>query len=254
MKKINYKTVWIVGIFLTLITILLMVMTYKIKYEDAIFYKYLYFYNCDNKLCSTEKEEEIIDKSSIQSVYKYRNEKPSYIELGNGYLQINDNDEVVLYEYIKSKIITRKYLSYELLDTNKTYFIVKNKNDRYGIIDENANKTVDFTYQEIKKSYNDNMIVAVYNDIYGIITLDSHSAILNFEYQNLYIFDNIIVTIKDNKLSIIDTNKNKLTEDIDIVDVNTTTVVREENIINIKLKTKDGFSEYKFDLNSKKYI
>ena len=254
MKKINYKTVWVVGIFLTLITILLMVMTYKIKYEDAIFYKYLYFYNCEDKLCTTLNEEEIVDKSTIQSVYKYREEKPSYIELGNGYIQINDNDEVVLYDYIKGKIITRKYLSYELLDTTKTYFIAKNKNDRYGIIDENAKSTVDFTYQEIKNSYNDNMIVAVYDDIYGIITLDNHTAVLNFEYQNLFIFDDIIVTIKDNKLSIMDTNKNKLDKDIDIVDINTTTVVREENIINIKVKTKDGFSQYKFDLNTKKYI
>jgi len=254
MKKINYKTVWVTGIFLTLIVILLMIMTYKIKYEDAIYYKYLYFYNCDNNICSTTREDDIVDKSTIYSVYKYRKNTPTFTQLGNNYIQINDNQEVVLYEYVKGNTITRKYLSYDLIDIDNPLFIVKNKNDMYGIIDTTGEVRVDFAYHGIKKSYNNSTIVANYDSKYGIITLDGQTAILNFEYDDIYIFDDIIITIKDNVLNILDSNKKKLTDDIQILDKNNVGVVKEDSIINIKVNVDNGFSEYKFDITTKKLI
>ena len=91
MKKINYHIIWIVGLFLLLVVILAMIMTYKIRYEDSIYYKYLYFYNCNNDICSTTNEKLIDDKSDIYSVYKYKDETPTFTKLQSDYIEIKDN-------------------------------------------------------------------------------------------------------------------------------------------------------------------
>lgn len=254
MKKFNYKIIWVTGLFLTLILILIMVMTYKIKYEDTIYYKYLYIYRCGEEVCSTTKEKEIEDKSNIYSVYKYKNNIPTYTILNTDYMMLNDNEEYVLYDYQKGKIITKKYKNYQLVDNQKKLFITTNIQNKYGIIDTDANVVIDFIYDNIKKSYNNDMIVVNYNNKYGIITLDGQKAILDYIYDDIYIFSDVIITIENNLLSIIDTDKKKLADDIQIVNKDNLTINVEDNIINIKVNKENEFSEYKFDISTKKLL
>ena len=55
MKKINIaKIIWISSIFIALIIILWMVMDYKINYEYSSPSQKLYFYECNNSLCTSE--------------------------------------------------------------------------------------------------------------------------------------------------------------------------------------------------------
>ena len=67
-RKINiYKIMWVSSIFLFLIVVLIMVMDYKINYEYLpVSNSKLYFYKCDNELCTTEVEDK--DKE-IYSAY-----------------------------------------------------------------------------------------------------------------------------------------------------------------------------------------
>ena len=131
MKKINYHIIWIVGLFLLLVVILAMVMTYKIRYEDSIYYKYLYFYNCNNDICSTTNEKLIDDKSDIYSVYKYKDETPTFTKLQSDYIEIKDNNKNVLYDYVRGENITVNYKDYKVINNENILFIASNEDNKY---------------------------------------------------------------------------------------------------------------------------
>ena len=53
-SKFKLSYIWVTGIFVILLIILLLVIEYKVKYEDNTFYKYLYFYKCESSFCTTD--------------------------------------------------------------------------------------------------------------------------------------------------------------------------------------------------------
>lgn len=147
-KKFKLRYVWITGIFIILVIILYLVIEYKVKYEDMTINKYLYFYNCSDKLCVTNNLKEIKDGSSIYSkyLYDYNSESPSYQYVRDKYVIIEDNNKYFYYDYIKGAILSN-YQEYKILDIN--YLIVKN-NDKYGIIDLENNIVLDIKYDNIE--------------------------------------------------------------------------------------------------------
>ena len=251
MRDNLYKIIWIVGMFLTLILILAMMMTYKIKYQDSIYYKYLYFYNCNDDICATTKEKQIEDKSIIYSVYKYRKKMPTFNKINNEYVKIYDNNDVVLYN-IHNKVLTKNYVDYSIINTNNTIFKAVTKDKLCGLINSNGKKITGLIYDDFK-TYNNEVIAAIYKGKYGSITLDGKKTYIEFEYDYIEIFDDIIITVKDNLLDIINTDKESLLSDkIEVADVNNLSLNKDDNVINIKITNKDGFDEYKFDVVEKK--
>lgn len=253
MKRNIYRIIWITGMFLTLILILLMVMTYKIRFENAVYYKYLYFYNCNDDICATTNQKEIEDKSTIYSVYKYQKKTPTFKKINDEYVKIYDNNKVVLYS-MYNRIITNNYKDYSLIANKNISFIAQNENGVFGIIDKTGKKQTGFIYSKFT-SYNDELIAGIYEDKYGIITLDGKKTFLDFEYDNIEIFGDFIITIKDNKLNIIDkTKKSLITKEIEITNINNVSIVKKEDIIIIKENKNNEFSEYKFDTKKKQLL
>ena len=63
---------------------------------------------------------------------------------------------------------------------------------------------------------------------------------------------NILVTIKDNELNILDSSQKKYTNNIRVDNINNVALELKDNILNIKINNENEFSEYKFDLKTKK--
>jgi len=220
MKRNKLTYIWVTGIFTILIIILYLVVEYKVKYEEGTFYKYLYFYKCNNDLCSTINENDIVDKSKIYSVYKYNynDNTPTYTYINNNYIVINDNNNMYYYDYIKGEIISN-YQSYELVLDN---LIIKN-NDKYGIINIDNIIVEDMIYDSI--TYSDNLYKLSIDD--------------NVKY--LYIGNEYTIVIENNKISTFDKNNTLLTN----VEIDTFT--------NVSIKDLDSYIEINIDNNKYKY-
>lgn len=187
-KNINiFKIIWITGIFLLLITILLMVMDYKINYE-YLTENNLYFYNCNNSVC-TAYVKDGISKSKLYSTYKCGYKTCPTIKkiLGNSYAILSKDNINILYDFINNKMISNNYEDYILI--NDKYFIIT-INNYQGLIDINNNIIINPTYQQlgynkdgILQGYNLQNIIVKDNDLYGIITIKEQQIIKNIEYK-----------------------------------------------------------------------
>ena len=96
------------------------------------------------------------------------------------------------------------------------------------------------------------MIVTKLGEKYGIINLENQEVVLKYIYDDLYIFNDIFVTIKDNELNILDSSQKKYTNNIRVDNINNVALELKDNILNIKINNENEFSEYKFDLKTKK--
>lgn len=189
------RVVWIVCLFLELIVILLMVMDYKINYQYSNMSKKLYFYECDNDLCTTE----VSDRSKkLYSTYDcWYNTCPVYKGIINDdYALLKEENGLVLFNYKTGNVVTSGYDSYTFI--NQEYIIVE-KTERYGIIDYNDNVVVKTIYDQlgysdgdVLKGYNTNNIIAKKNLKYGIISFKDGSIVEKFVYD-----DNNISKLKE---------------------------------------------------------
>ena len=186
--KINLaKISWVCSIFLTLIVILLMVMDYKINYQYSKPSQMLYFYECDQTLCtSTTKDKNKKIFSTYDCWYSICPEYKKIIYDDYALLQEDINSNI-LYNYKTGKTISTSYTEYEFI--NNDYIIVK-KEGKYGVIDIKDNITISPSYDEIGyyennilTGYNTNSIIAKKNDKYGIISYKDGKIIEKFSYD-----------------------------------------------------------------------
>jgi len=229
-----WQIIWIVGIYLILILILYLVVTYKIKFEDRDYSKYLYFYNCSNELCTTNiKQEEYINKIECEKeICPYIKEIKDKIAI----LVYSSNQKI--YNYETGKIINDDYQEYYFLDDDNIAF--KNNDNKYGIMNtqnEIINKS-EFdqiiSYKEsilvykknnkyaIKNIYNEEELNTEprYDDIKYInkelfaAKIDNSYKIFNFkeeqksneEYSYIFSENGYIFVFSDNKLDILNSN------------------------------------------------
>ena len=188
MRKQNIgRILWVTSLFLLLITILFMVMDYKINYQ-YLEEKALYFYECDGTLCVSTAQEE---KNLIYSKYSCgENECPTYQKnLDDNYVLLSEknNSNLILWNYRQGKKVSNQYESYYLLDTN--HFIVS-KNKKQGIIDQDNKIIVPLLFDEIGISennlitgYNFENIIIKKDKKYGIISYQTGKFIENLEYD-----------------------------------------------------------------------
>ena len=198
LKKVKLSYIWVTGVYIILIIILYLVVEYKIKYEDGIFFNYLYFYNCNDELCTTNNYDDIKNDGLVYSIYRYdyNGEIPTYEKINNQYLILNDNKNYLYYDYIEGKVVN-DYQEYK--NINNEYLIVKN-NEKYGIIDIDNNSKLDIDNDYIE-----------------------------------YIEGNIIV-IKENKLDVLSTNlESKLDSTLDVTYNKNINITLKNNIIEINI-------------------
>ena len=187
-KKINIaKIIWVSSIFLVLIVILLMVMDYKINYQYSKPSQKMYFYDCDNSLCTSTTKDK--NKQLYSSYDCWYSTCPEYKKIMyDDYALLKENNkQYILYNYKTGSTISSGYAEYEFI--NNEYIIVK-KGKKYGIIDLNDNITVSPSYdligyheKKILTGYNTNSIVAKKGKKYGIISYKDGKVIESFTYD-----------------------------------------------------------------------
>ena len=188
-RKINiYKIMWVSSIFLFLIVVLIMVMDYKINYEYLpVSNSKLYFYKCDNELCTTEVEDK--DKEIYSAYDCWYEACPVYkSNVNDDYVLLEKDNIIILYNYKTGEEISRDYNNYTFIDNDH---IIVEKDEKYGIIDIQNKVIADLEYNEIGyyedgilKGYNTSNIIATKNDKLGIISYKDGSIVENFNYTN----------------------------------------------------------------------
>lgn len=187
-RKINIaKIIYIGAIFGVLIVILIMIMDYKINYQYSKPSEKLYFYNCDESLCTTKSKPN--DKDIYSEYDCWYDKCPEYKKtIYDDYALLKENKKsIILYNYKTGATITSNYTNYEFI--NNDYIIVE-KNNKYGIIDINDTVTVSASYDKIGyyenkilTGYNTNSIIAKKNNKYGIISYKDGKIIEKFSYD-----------------------------------------------------------------------
>jgi hypothetical protein len=243
-RKFNYfKFVWVMGIFAILVFILVIVMKYKIYYEKMV--GYLYFYNCSESLCYSTKKEDTESKT-IYSKYNYDGKIPNVLVLENNLVVINGN---ILYNYVTGNIITEEYDSYRSAGSN----IIVSKNNKYGSIDNEGNVLIELNYDSITST--DGIYYVVKNEedeFYRLIDNDSNTILEDYSY--IYEFNNVIVVVKDMKLTIQDMDGNLLVnKELDVYDKEElVSVSNDNNILYIKIYKEGKYYLYSYDIENKK--
>lgn len=248
MKKINWwKLVWVLGIYIILGLILYLVIEYKVKWESLDTNKYLYFYDCDNKLCTSTT-----NVGNYYSRYTYKKNSPYIVNYDDDTVIINDNGKYLVYDYKNDKVVSDSYDWYEYLYYNDgVYFIVKS-NNKTGIIDEQGSVVVNNIYDSIVLS---GKMLKVRNDnLYGLLDSDFNNY-LDIEYQYVEVNGENIIIEKDNKYSLLSLSKEVIGSDylyISKVDDSNYLVIDKDNkidIVNNKLESNlimiiDGHLDY----------
>lgn len=285
-KKNIWHLIWIVGVYTILVAILLLIIEYKVKWENRDLNTYLYFYDCSGSVCTTTETQ-----NDFYGRVKCDDKKCPYIkEKYQNIVVLADNNHEFLYDYNANKIIDELYQEYTI---KNDYVIVKDINNKYGVIDLNANVIIEPTYNKIVDykngflAYAENGKVGVineensvnilpaYEDIkivdnikyiyledgkYYIASYDTELPVNNFAYDYIYAIDNVILTIKDKKIDIITTDlESKLLLKIDTQytyevekERASLRIYKEGNLLHFSVVNSVGTTDYIFDLKNKK--
>lgn len=187
-RKINIpKIIWISSIFALLITILIMVMDYKINYEysDKTSNK-LYFFKCDNEVCVSEANNL---KKELYSEYNCYTICPKYKgTINEKYALLKNSTGYILYNYLEGIKIAEDYDEYKFINDN---YIIVTKNNKEGVIDINSTKTIDTNYTQIGYyknknliGYNTQNIIVKSGDTYGIINYKTGEIVEEIKYKS----------------------------------------------------------------------
>ncbi len=187
-SKINIaRIIWITSIFAILITILIMVMDYKINYQylNQEANNKLYFYNCDNEVCTSQSNKL---KKELYSEYNCYTACPKYKgTINEKYALLKNKEGYILYNYKEGIKIAENYDEYKFINDN---YIIVTKNKLKGVIDTNNNKTIEIKYTDIGyyknkylTGYNTNSIIVKSDNVYGIINYKDGTVIEEIKYK-----------------------------------------------------------------------
>lgn len=275
-----WKIIWMVGIYAILAIILYLVILYKVEWEHKDLNTYIYFYDCNNSLCtSTTNQDDYYSKTICEE-----NTCPHIIDIiDNKNLILKKDNNSWIYNYIEGKTVNNDYKDYK--HTRNNIFIVTNENNKQGVIDLEGNILVEFKYEYID-DFNNGFISYKENNLYGINTTDeSHNINANFEkivlinddifaakkdnlyqiyeynnlntennentYNYIYSYNNVILVIKDNKIDILDSNLDSTL----LMKIDTTyeyTIEKERESLDIY--TNEDYIYFKVFINNNEYM
>lgn len=292
MKKNNlWRVIWIVGIYAVLVLILYLVIMYKVKWEDRDLHRYLYFYNCNDSLCTSD-----VAQNKYYSRVLCEDDVCPYISSINDNLVIlNKKDKSWIYDYANEKVLNDKYSSYEYLKDD--YYIVKDNSNNVGLINDNDEiiisldkygKIIDFKNNYllyfkdgmyyVKNITDDTELIASENKLmlindklygyvednnYYIASYDTKDKVNDTSYNYMFAYGDIILTVNNKKIDIMTTDlKSTLIMRIDTY--YDYTIEKERDSLNIKVRDDilyfnvknedEKYTSYKYDLKNKKFL
>lgn len=193
-KNNLWRIIWIVGIYAVLISILCLVVSYKVKWEDRDLNTYLYFYKCSSELCTTTTKQE----KYYTNVICDHNICPYIVNVNNNIVILKKEEKTWLYDYIKGITINDEYEDYR--ETNDGLYIVKDKNNLEGIINAEGEIIVEPTYQKISE-YKDGY-VAYYQEgkinIDKVIEKDNVVSAIESDYDKVVLINSRFYAYADN--------------------------------------------------------
>ena len=288
MKNKNnlWHLIWVVGIYVILVAVFLLVIEYKVKWENRDLNTYLYFYNCSGELCTTNNT-----VSNYYSKAKCEKKICPYIkEKYENYVVLATDTKEYIFDYVNDKVVNETYAKYSFIHEN---LIVKNEENKYGVISLNNDLLVEPTYNKINDykdgflAYSENGKVGVinaeknvnitpsYEDViiideenyayledgkYYIASYNTELPINSNTYDYLYSIKNTILVIKDKKLDILDT---KLRSQL-IIKLDTEYTYQEEkdraslnlytegNLLHFTIDGANNQTKYIYDLKNNK--
>lgn len=292
MKKNKlWRLIWIMSLYAALGLILYLVVIYKVKWETRDFNTYLYFYKCNDSVCSTTTK-----PSNIYSKMVCENDECPYISgILNDIVILTKNDISWLYDYKKGSIYNDEFKEYKIL--NKDFYIVTDDNNKQGIMDTKGNSVVNniydniidykfglVTYKNDKNLYGLNyasgekVISPRYNDIiiidntmyaaktngkYKIYNVVNNSLKSNNEYNYLWTNNEFIVVIKDKTLDILNSSlESKLVMKINVYsnydnknEIERLGIHCDKNYIYFNIYTNNvDYIEYKYSIEDGKIL
>jgi len=189
-----WRIIWIVGIYAILLIILYLVVTYKVKWEHKDLNTYVYFYDCGRELCSSTRE---ID--DYYSKFLCSNNECPYIDtiIGNNLILRTDKNNSIIYNYFDGEVFNNKYSDYRYI--GRDMYVVRDSNDKYGIIDNKGNIIVEVNHDYID-NYNKEIISYVKNGLYGIKSIkDNLNIDIKPRYEDVVLINEKIFAVKEDK-------------------------------------------------------
>lgn len=285
-----WKILWISGIYLILGIILYLVILYKVKWEYKDLNTYLYFYDCGHNLCSSDN-----NVSNYYSKVLCEDDICPYIQHINGnMLVLQNNNKSFIYNYIKGNVVNDKYNEYRYIGNDM--YVVNDENFNYGIINSEGEILLDLKYKLIDE-YTNGIISYIDNNLYGIVSVDGKYDIEpNYEdivlindkifagkkdniyqiysynneisdnsnkYNFIYAYNDVIITFKDKKIDILNSNLNSILV-MKIDSFYEYITEKEKGSLDIYCDgeyiyfdvfiNENEFTSYKFDIKNKKLI
>ena len=285
-----WKILWILGIYLILGIILYLVILYKVKWEYKDLNTYLYFYDCGHNLCSSDN-----NVSKYYSKVLCEDDICPYIQHINGnMLVLQNNNKSFIYNYIKGNVVNDKYNEYRYIGNDM--YVVNDENFNYGIINSEGEILLDLKYKLIDE-YTNGIISYIDNNLYGIVSVDDKYDIEpNYEdivlindkifagkkdniyqiysynneisdnsnkYNFIYAYNDVIITFKDKKIDILNSNLNSILV-MKIDSFYEYITEKEKGSLDIYCDgeyiyfdvfiNENEFTSYKFDIKNKKLI
>lgn len=229
------KGLWITLIILFLIIIICVVWMFlksddkkepkKNNEKEDVIYNYTYK-EVDSKI-EFYKDEKLIDTytcmskdCSVYSIGRY-----NYFSTDPTIIALQDDNSVFLYNYVDKKTVSSFYTTLQNLykDDKTVAFIATNTEKLVGIIDINGNVIVPFEYDMIgysisggdvtDYSYDNNLITALKDSKWGLISLKDGAEILKLQYEDIYYngFNCVVIKEKD-YWYLVDLNGDKILE------------------------------------------
>ena len=273
-----WRIIWVIGIYAILVCMLYLVVLYKVKWEHKDLNTYLYFYNCNDKLCTST--------STLDDYYTRilcEDDICPYIDvIIDQNIILKKENKSWIYNYVTGKIVNDDYAYYRYIGDNK--YVVGNDSGQYGVIDKEGNTLVPIKYNFIDEYKNDYISYRDNDGMYGIIrTTDEYKINANYEdvvlvnnkifagrinnvyqlysyinpdddnsnkYDYVYAYNDIILVVNNKKIDILNNNlKSTLLMKIDCFYGYTT----EKERSSLKIRTDNNNMYFRVFLNENEY-
>lgn len=191
MKKNKiWRLLWLLSLNAALAIILYLVVIYKVTWETKDFNTYLYFYDCNNNVCSTTNK-----PSNIYSKIVCDDGNCPYVSgISDDILILTKENVSWLYDYKKGEVYDKDYVGYKLIDNG--YYIVTDSTGKEGIIDSTLKTIVSNKYDQIQ-DYNFGLVVHKKDNLFGI-DYESGDKVISPKFDEVIIINNTMYAAKSN--------------------------------------------------------
>ncbi len=202
----------------------------------------------DDKIVFYDGEKEIssyvcVGTCSIYSLGRYQ-----YFSKEDHIIALQDGEHLFLYDFVEDKEITDNLKRLENLyrEEKTVAFIATNSSDKVGIINTKGEVIIPFEYEDFAYSfgggdvtdysYERNVITALKDGKWGLITLDKGKTKIDFKYDDIYFNDYDALSVKKDGLwYLLDLNGNQVFEEgyNIIIPINSYVLVAKDNVFRI---------------------